>query len=162
MVMRYLAAFGPATVGDIQSWSGMVRVREITERLRPRLRIFLDEKGRELFDVPRGLLPDPETEAPARFLPDYDNALLAHDDRSRILAYEHRRLVGRPTVLVDGFAVGFWKITREGGRATLNVEALTPVSKRDVAAVSDEGARLLDFVAADAQTRDVRFAKSAD
>jgi hypothetical protein len=160
MVMRYLAAFGPATVGDVQSWSGMIRVREITERLRPRLRTFRDEKGRELLDVTAGLLPDPETEAPARFLPDYDNALLAHDDRSRILAHEDRRLVGKPTVLIDGFAVGSWKITREGGRATLSVEALTPVSKRDIAAVTDEGARLLDFVAADAQSKEVRFAKS--
>jgi len=160
MVLRYLAAFGPATVGDIQSWSGLVRVREVTERLRSRLRTFRDEKGRELFDVQRGLLPDPETEAPPRFLPDYDNALLAHDDRARIMAHEHRRLVGRPTVLVDGFAVGFWKVTREGGCATLNVEALTRVSKKDVAAVSDEGARLLDFVAPDTQTKDVRFTKA--
>ena len=159
MVMRYLAAFGPATVADIQSWSGLVRVREITERLRPRLRTFRDENGRELFDVPRGPLPDQDTEAPPRFLPDYDNALLAHDDRARILAHEHRGLVGRPTVLVDGFAAGFWRITREGGRAVLNVEALRAVSKRDIAAVSDEGARLLDFVAADARTKDVRFAK---
>src|SRR5450631_4027876 len=110
--------------------------------------------------LPRGLLPDPETEAPPRFLPDYDNALLAHDDRTRILAYEHRRLAGRPTVLVDGFAIGFWKVTREGGRAILNIEALTRVSKKDVVAVSNEGARLLDFVAPDSQTRDVRFAKS--
>jgi hypothetical protein len=160
MVMRYLAAFGPATVGDVQSWSGMIRVREITERLRPRLRTFRDEQGRELLDVTSGLLPDPETEAPARFLPDYDNALLAHDDRSRILAHEHRRLVGKPTVLVDGFAVGSWKVTRESGRATLSVEALTSMSKRDIAAVTDEGARLLDFVAADAQSKEVRFAKS--
>jgi hypothetical protein len=160
LVMRYLAAFGPATIGDIQSWSGLVRVREVTERLRPRLRTFRDDKGRELFDVPSGLLPDPETEAPPRFLPDYDNALLAHDDRARILAYEHRRLVGRPTILVDGFAIGFWKVTREGGRAILNIEALTRVSKKDVVAVSKEGARLLDLVAADAQTKDVRFAKS--
>jgi hypothetical protein len=160
MVMRYMAAFGPATIGDIQSWSGLVRVREVTERLRPRLRTFRDEKGRELFDVPRGLLPDPETEAPPRFLPDYDNALLAHDDRARILAHEHRRLVGRPTVLVDGFAIGFWKVTREGGHAILNIEALTRVSKKDVVAVSNEGARLLDFVAADSQTKDVSFAKS--
>jgi hypothetical protein len=157
MVMRYLAAFGPATVGDIQSWSGLVRVREVAERLRPRLRTFSDQKGRELFDVRRGLLPDGETEATPRFLPDYDNALLAHDDRSRILPYEHRRLIGRPTVLVDGFAVGAWKITHEGSRAILNIEASTQVSKKDIAAVSDEGARLLDFVAADAQAKDVRF-----
>lgn len=162
MVMRYLAAFGPATVADIQSWSGLVRVREVAERLRPRLRTFRDAKGRELFDVLRGQLPDPETEAPPRFLPDYDNALLAHDDRARILAHKHRRLVGRPTVLVDGFAIGSWKVMREGGRATLNVEALTRLSKKDTVAVSDEGARLLDFVAADAQAKDVRFAKPRD
>jgi len=157
MVMRYLTAFGPATVADIQSWSGLVRVREVAERLRPRLRTFRDEKGRELLDVPRGPLPNPDTEAPPRFLPDYDNVLLAHDDRSRILAYEHRRLVGRPTVLVDGFAVGSWKLTQEGGHAILNVETLARVSRKDMAAVSDEGARLLDFVAPDAQTIDVRF-----
>jgi hypothetical protein len=162
MVMRYLAAFGPATVADIQSWSGMVKVREVTERLRPRLRTFRDEKGRELLDVPRGLLPDPETEAPPRFLPDFDNVLLAHDDRVRILAPEHRQLVGRPTVLVDGFAVGFWKVTREGGRATLTVETLARVSKKDKAAVLDEGAGLLEFVAEDAQSRDVRFANPRD
>jgi hypothetical protein len=161
LVMRYLAAYGPATVADIQSWSGLVRVREVAERLRPRLRTFRDEKGRELLDVKLGPLPDPEREAPPRFLPDYDNALLAHDDRARILAYDHRRLVGRPTVLVDGFAVGSWKVTREGGSAILNVETLTRVSRKDMAAVSEEGARLLEFVAADAQTRDVRFAKAS-
>jgi hypothetical protein len=159
MVMRYLAAFGPATAGDIQSWSGMVRVREVTERLRARLRTFRDDKGRELFDVPRGRLPDPDTEAPVRFLPDYDNALLAHEDRARVLAHENRRLVGRPTVLIDGFALGWWKVTREGGRATLNVHALTRIPRKDVAAVSDEGARLLEFIAADAQNKDVRFAQ---
>ena len=67
------------------------------------------------------------------------------------------RLIGRPTVLVDGFAVGFWKVTREGGGATLNVEALTHVSKKDVAALSDEGARLLDLIASDTKAKDVRF-----
>jgi hypothetical protein len=159
MVVRYLEAFGPATVADIQSWSGLTNVRLVVERLRPRLRTFRDEKGRELLDVPRGLLPDAGIEAPPRFLPDYDNALLAHDDRSRILAHEHRRLIGRPTVLVDGLAIGSWKVMREGGRATLNVEALARVSKKDVAAVSEEGARLLDLVAPDAQAKDVRFAE---
>jgi hypothetical protein len=157
MVMRYLAAFGPATVGDIASWSGMTRVREVTARLRPRLRTFRDETGKELLDVPRGLLPDPETEVPPRFLPDYDNALLAHDDRSRIMAHEHRKLVGRPTVLVDGFAIGFWKVTRVGGAATLVVETLKRISKQDKVAVSAEGVRLLDFVAADAKRKDVRI-----
>ena len=157
MVLRYLVAFGPATVADIQSWSGLVKVREVTERLRPRLRTFRDEKGRELFDVPRGLLPDPEIEVPPRFLPDYDNALLAHEDRSRILAHEHRKLIGRPTVLVDGFAVGFWKLKREAGSATLVVETLKRISRKDTAAVAAEGAALVDFLAADAKRKDVRF-----
>jgi hypothetical protein len=160
MVERYLEAFGPSTVADIQSWSGLTNVRLVVERLRPRLRTFRDENGKELLDVPRGLLPDAGTDAPPRFLPDYDNALLAHQDRTRILAREHGQLIGRPTVLVDGFAVGFWKVTREGGRATLNVETLTNVSKKDVAALSDEGGRLLDLVASDAKTKDVRFIKA--
>ena len=157
MVMRYLSAFGPATVGDIASWSGMVRVREVTERMRPRLRTFRDENGRELLDVPRGLLPDPDADVPPRFLPEFDNALLAHDDRSRILAEEHRQLVGRPTVLVDGFAIGFWKVSREGSGASLIVETLKPMSKKDVGAVEKEGMRLLDFIAAGATRKDVRL-----
>jgi hypothetical protein len=157
VVLRYLAAFGPATVADIQSWSGLVKVREVTERLRPRLRTFRDANGRELLDVPRGRFPDPDMEVPPRFLPDYDNALLGHKDRTRIMAHEHRKLVGRPTVLVDGFAIGSWKMRREGGVATLVVEMLKRISKQDRAAVSDEGARLLDFLAADAQKKDVRI-----
>jgi hypothetical protein len=157
MVMRYLASFGPATVADIQAWSGLVRVREVTERLRPRLRTFRDEKGRELFDVPRGFLPDPGIEVPPRFLPEYDNALLAHDDRSRILPHGNRKLIGRPTVLVDGFAVGFWKLKREGGAATLVVQPLKRISRKDTVAVAAEGAALLDFLAADANRKDVRF-----
>jgi hypothetical protein len=157
MVMRYLAAFGPSTVADIQSWSGVVRVRAVVERLRARLRSVRDEKGRELFDVKGAPLPDPDIEAPPRFLPDYDNALLAHDDRSRILAHENRRLVGRPAVLVDGFAIGFWKVVHNLGSATLVVESSKRLSKKDAAAVSDEGARLLDLVAAGAADTDVRF-----
>jgi hypothetical protein len=162
MVMRYLAAFGPATVADIQSWSGLARVRAVTERLRPRLRTFRDEKGRELLDVPRGLLPDPETPAPPRFLPDFDNALLAHDDRSRILAYEHRRLIGRPTVLIDGFAVGFWKLTREHRAVTLVIETLKPISKKDAKAVETEGLQLLDFIAEGATAKGIRFVNYAE
>jgi hypothetical protein len=157
MVMRYLKAFGPSTVADIQSWSGLAGVRTVIERLRPRLRTFQDEKGRELLDVPGGLFPDPETVAPPRFLPDYDNALLSHDDRSRIIAKEHRRLVGRPTLLVDGYAVGSWKLTRYKGAVSLVIEMLKPLSKGDLKAVEVEGLQLLDVIAAGATAKEIRI-----
>jgi Winged helix DNA-binding domain len=157
MVMRYLRAFGPSTVADIQSWSGLTGVRAVVERLRSRLRTFRDENGRELLDVPGGLFQDPDAEVPPRFLPDYDNALLAHDDRSRIIAKEHRRLVGRPTLLVDGYAIGFWKLTREKSVVTLVIETLKRLSKKDVKAVEAEGLQLLDFIAAGATNKLVKF-----
>ncbi|HEY5034738.1 MAG TPA: crosslink repair DNA glycosylase YcaQ family protein [Candidatus Dormibacteraeota bacterium] len=99
----------------------------------------------------------PEAVAPPRFLPDFDNALLSHDDRSRIIAKEHRRLVGRPTLLLDGYAVGSWKLTRDKGAVSLVIEMLKPLSKGDLKAVEVEGLQLLDFTAAGATTKEIRF-----
>jgi hypothetical protein len=141
-VLRYLTAFGPATPADISAWSGLTGAAAIVERLRPRLRAFHDERGRELVDVPDAPLPDPDTPAPVRFLPVYDNAILAHDDRSRILADRHPPDIAHlPTVLVDGFAVGVWTI--EDGR--LDVRLFADVPERDHAAIEEEGERLLAF-----------------
>jgi hypothetical protein len=157
MIMRYLAAFGPATVGDVQSWSGLTGLGEIVERLLPRLRTFRDQRGRALFDVPEAARPDPDLPAPPRFLPDYDNLLLGHAHRSRVIADDHRQAgIGNPTVLVDGFVHATWTLDSDRGAATLTVEPLGRLSKADRAAVTEEGARLLAFAAPDVPP-DIRF-----
>jgi hypothetical protein len=153
LVLRYLAAFGPATPADVQTWSWLTAIRPILERLRPRLRTFRDEAGRELFDVPDGPLPDPETPAPVRFLPLYDNVFLSHKDRSRIVDPRHK---GGPYlkgfVLVDGFLRAIWETNRANGAATLVVRPAEPIGRQDRAEVGEEGERLLRFLHADAST----------
>ena len=154
VVLRYLAAFGPAGPADLRAWSGLTGAAAILDRLRPRLRCFRDERGRELLDVPDGPLPDADSPAPVRFLPVFDNAILAHDDRSRILADGYpRRIADSPTLLVDGFARGMWDI-RDG---ILDVRLFADVGPGDRAAIEEEGMRLLAF-AGEAAPRGVRFA----
>ncbi|MDX2931368.1 winged helix DNA-binding domain-containing protein [Streptomyces ipomoeae] len=115
VVRRYLAAFGPASVKDMQTWAGLTRLRPAFERLRPELLTFRDEHGVELFDLPDAPRPDPDTPAPPRLLPEFDNLLLSHADRSRVVPAD---LKGRTwqgnqahrTFLVDGFLAGIWKL----------------------------------------------------
>lgn len=161
IVRRYLAAFGPASSADLRAWSGLQGAAEILERLRPRLRVLRDDRGRELFDVPGGLLPDPGTPAPPRYLPVYDNAVLAHADRSRIVDERRPALAPENTsfgsVLIDGYVGALWTIARDRREATLNVALLGRAPKADRSAVEEEGERLLRFIAPDAGAHRVRI-----
>jgi hypothetical protein len=163
MVLRYLAAFGPATVRDVQQWSGLTRFRAVVERLRPRLATFRDEAGNELFDLPDAPRPDPDTLAPVRFLPEYDNLLVSHADRTRVISETDlktlratERLV-RGSVLVDGFFHGLWQIRGQRGVATLHIELYGLLSNHDRDAVTEEGTHLLKFAASDTKAHEIEF-----
>ncbi|MBW1602503.1 AlkZ family DNA glycosylase [Streptomyces sp. JJ66] len=163
LVLRYLAAFGPASVKDVQNWSGLTRLSAVVKALRPRLRTFRSEDGRELFDVPDAPLPDADSPAPVRFLPEFDNILLGHAERDRIISAQARREVltrnglVRATVLVDGFVSGVWQLTEKRGRATLEVSPFRQLSRAERAAVEEEGTHLLAFAAESATTHEVRI-----
>ena len=166
MVQRYLGAFGPAAVKDVQTWSGLTRLGEVTDRLRSHLRTFRDEHGRELFDLPDAPRPDPDAPAPPRFLPEFDNLILSHADRTRIIADDHRRVIASKngmvpaTVLVDGFVRGTWKIERTRGKAALVIEPFEPLARKDRDALAEEGERLIRFTGAGAETFEIRFARA--
>jgi hypothetical protein len=153
MVVRYLGAFGPATVKDVQTWSGLTRLGGMVDRLRPRLLSFRDEHGGELFDLHDAPRPDPDVPAPPRFLPEFDNLILSHADRIRVIANEYRKAIASKngmvpaTFLVDGFVRGTWKSERSRGKATLLIEPFEPLAKNDRDALVEEGERLVRFMA---------------
>ncbi|MNV00969.1 hypothetical protein D3C71_911540 [compost metagenome] len=164
MVLRYLAAFGPASVKDIQVWSGLTRLSEALERLRPQLNTFRDEHGAELFDLPDAPRPDPNTPVPPRFLGEFDNMLLSYADRTRIMDNSIQSRVCtknglvRSTFLLDGFVCGTWTIKVERGRALLRLEPFKPLTNQEKEALTEEGARLLHFAAPNAKSHDIQFA----
>jgi hypothetical protein len=151
MILRYLEALGPATPADLRTWSGVRGVNEMLDRLRPRLRTFRDDHGRELFDTRRAPLPDPDTPAPVRFLPEYDNALLAHADRGRIVPSGIRwwTEVGWGTVLVDGFVAARWRLGRRTSPRSLTIEPFRRLTRSERAEIAEEGSRLGSFLAGD-------------
>jgi hypothetical protein len=155
LLVRYLRAFGPASIKDAQAWSGVSKLREEFERLRrsmgKRLVVLHDEAGEELFDVADAPRPDAATKAPPRFLPEYDNLFLSHDDRTHVFDAEARSRVFvkngmRAGVLVDGFLRGTWKVERSGRRAMLRVSTWGEIGRRDLKALEAEAGRLVAFV----------------
>jgi hypothetical protein len=157
LALRYLRAFGPATVADFSAWSGLAALRPAIGKLRPRLRAFRDEHGRELLDLEDGALPDPMTPAPPRFLPEYDNLVLGHADRTRVIARDHRYEVSNPMFTLDGFVAGTWRIKHAAAGATLAVSSFESLDNSDREALAAEGEKLLTFMAAAASKRAVRF-----
>ena len=165
LVLRYLAAFGPATVRDVQTWSGRMQLKQPIEEIKADLRILSDERGNELLDLPDAPLPSGDTPAPPRFVPDYDNLVLCHVDRGRVISQEHCKRVFlsaarvRATFLIDGFVRGAWKVEKTKRAATLEIEPFEPLSSGERNALSEEGERLVRFLAEPqgAETFDVRF-----
>lgn len=165
LVLRYLAAFGPTSARDIGTWSGLTRLAGALAPLRPDLRTFRDERGVELFDLPDAPLPPADTPAPPRFLPEYDNLILAHADRTRVIADADRprvflsaaRVLG--TFLLDGVVAGTWKVERAPRAATLVITPFAPLPDADRDALLAEAEPLLRFIEDSAEARTVRFAQ---
>jgi hypothetical protein len=167
-VTRHLAAFGPATVEDISSWTSIRTppIREALAALGSRVRRFADERGRVLHDLGDAPRPGPDTAAPVRFLPKWDSTLLAYTpaERVRILPERHRAAViaengdVSQTILVDGVVAGTWAITRTSRQAVVTVTPFGRLSRADRAALADEGERLARFLAPDLTSHALRVA----
>ncbi|MGZ6259125.1 MAG: winged helix DNA-binding domain-containing protein [Candidatus Limnocylindrales bacterium] len=156
VVLRYLRAFGPASAADIRTWSWLNELRAVIERLRPHLRAYRDEAGRELLDVEDGIFADGHVDAPVRFLGEYDNLFLSHADRSRVtseLAWG-ASFVRQGAFFVDGFLAGAWRASDLTGRATLSIDSRVPLAAARDEVVA-EGEALLRFLAPAASSRTV-------
>lgn len=157
LMLRYLAAYGPASAADAQTWSGLSSTGEALERLRPRLRTFTDDKGRVLFDLPEAPRPDEAVPAPARFLPEFDSLVLAHSDRRRVIADDHRPMLTtknlrvRAVFLWDGFARGIWETEYKRKVATLRMRPFEALPRTAVKELKAEGEAMLRFMEPDAK-----------
>jgi len=173
LVTRYLAAFGPATARDVTAWSGLTGLRAVVDELRPSLVTFRDEQGAELLDLPTAPRPDGDVPAPVRLVAEFDNLLLSHADRSRVVHPDHLKRfytingIFPGSVLIDGFVAGLWRLARTKSAATLTIEMFGSTRARphrrpgqQRAQVAREAERMLAFCAPGA-THDLRFAPIA-
>lgn len=164
LILRHLAAFGPASIADIEQWSGLRGLDKALGMLRTALCTFRDQRGIELFDLPDAPRPAADTPAPPRFLPEYDNLLLAHAYRTRVVADRDRPLIFlssarvRATFLLDGFVGGTWRTERAGALATLVIEPFSPLPRAARDGLAAEGEALIRFIEDRAQDVTVCFA----
>jgi len=165
LVLRYLAAFGPASVADAQAWSGLTRLGEIVDRLRPQLKVFRDERGAELFDLPQVRRPDPDMPAPARLIAPFDNLVLGHANRTRIISDETRKRLFTVNgvfpgfLLVDGFVAGTWRLDRRKEGTTLQLEPDRALRASERDGLAEEGWELLEFATPEGTNRDIQFGR---
>lgn len=169
MLLRYLAAFGPASAQDAAVWCGLGLtgprgINAALERLAPRLRRYRDESGRLLFDLAGTALPAPDTPAPVRLVAGYDNLLLSHAERSRLFDPAMRPRIFtvngqvRPTLLLDGFIQGSWKMAGKDRQARLEITPFRALSRCERQAIEAEALLALDFAAPEATAPEVQFA----
>ena len=167
LAARYLGAFGPAGAKDVQAWSGIGAMKAVLDGMRDRLEVFADERGRELYDLPGAPRPGSDVPAPVRYLPEFDNLVLAHDDRSRVIADEHRPLVTtknlrvKATFLVDGVVAGTWSIEVKRKVATLRLAPFGKLAKRVVRELEAEGDALLRFTEPAVASREFAVGEAA-
>jgi hypothetical protein len=163
LVERYLAAYGPASIADMQAWSGLQGLASVVAAMRERLLVFRDDRARELFDLPDAPRPDPDTPAPVRLVPEYDNLVTTRADE-RIVARDHRPHVFlsalriAATVLVDGFAAGTWTLDVQKARAAIVVTPFGRFTRHVRRGVVEEAEALVRFAAPEARAHEVRVA----
>jgi hypothetical protein len=164
LMRRYLAAYGPASVLDAQTFTGLTGLREVLDGLRTELETFRNKAGGELFDLAGAPRPMGRTRAPARFLPEFDNILLSHAGRERILPEGTMSLLSlgnglKPAFLVDGFVAGTWRLRTARRSAELEVTPFAPLPAAARYELEDEGRRLLAFAARGAERTTVTLVK---
>ncbi|MFE1499976.1 winged helix DNA-binding domain-containing protein, partial [Streptomyces albidoflavus] len=166
-VLRYLGAFGPASVKDMQTWCGLTRLGEAFERLRPRLLVFRSERGTELFDLPDAPRPDEDTPAPPRFLPEFDNLLLSHADRTRVVPAENRSRTwtgnqAHRVFPVDGFLAGLWFLDETKERTTMTIEPFAAPGRAVRTELAAEAERTLRIMAPEGVPYEIVFRATPD